>query len=72
MTWTDTWLLAKTILVGIVITLVPLAILAAGLWLTHRLAGNHADAKHADAKHAYAKHASPKQGSSTKVVTYAN
>jgi hypothetical protein len=62
MTWTDTWLLAKKILVGIVITLVPLAILAGGLWLTQRLAGNHADAKHASAK----------QGSSTKVVTYAN
>jgi hypothetical protein len=57
MTWTDAWLLAKKILVGIVITLVPLAILAGGLWLTQRLAGNHANAK---------------QNSSTKVETYAN
>jgi hypothetical protein len=62
MTWTDTWLLAKKILVGIVITLVPLAILAGGLWLTQRLSGNHSDAKHAYIK----------QGSSTKVVTFAN
>jgi hypothetical protein len=62
MTWADTWLLAKKILVGIAITLVPLAILAGGLWITQRLASNHASAKHADAK----------QSSSTKVVTYAN
>lgn len=67
MTWTDTWLLAKKILVGIVITLVPLAILAGGLWLMQRLVGNHADAKYA-----YTKHACAKQSSSTKVVTYAN
>jgi len=57
MNFTDTWLLTRKILVGIIITLVPLAILAGGLWLTQRLTGNHAHAK---------------QTSSTKVVTYAN
>jgi len=57
MNLTDTWLLTKKILIGIVITLVPLAILAGGLWLTQRLARNHAHAK---------------QTSSTKVATYAN
>jgi hypothetical protein len=62
MTWSDIWLLAKKILVGIAITLVPLVILAAGLWLTQRLAGNQVNAKHADAKQSF----------STKAVTYAN
>jgi len=57
MKFTDTWLLTKKILIGFVITLVPLAILAGGLWLTQWLAGSHAHAK---------------QISSTKVVTYAN
>jgi hypothetical protein len=57
MTWTDTWLLAKKILVGIVITLVPLGILTGGLWLTQRLAGNQAHTK---------------QASSTNMVTHAN
>jgi hypothetical protein len=57
MNFTDTWLLTRKILIGIVITLVPLAILAGGLWLTQRLTGNHTHAK---------------QTSSTKVVTYAN
>lgn len=45
MNLTDLWLLTKKILVGIVITLVPLAILAGGLWLTQRLARSHAHAK---------------------------
>jgi hypothetical protein len=57
MNLTDAWLLTKKILLGIAITLVPLAILAGGLWLTQRLTGNRAHAK---------------QTSSTKVVTYAN
>jgi hypothetical protein len=57
MTLGDTWLLAKKILLGVVVTLVPLAILAGGMWLTQRFAG---------------KHERVKQGSSTKEVTYAN
>jgi flagellar basal body-associated protein FliL len=57
MNFTDTWLLTKKILIGIVITLVPLAILAGGLWLTQWLVKSHEHAK---------------QTSSTKVVTYAN
>jgi hypothetical protein len=36
MTLTDTWLLIKKILLGIVITAVPLAILTGGLWITQR------------------------------------
>jgi hypothetical protein len=32
MTFADGWLLLKKILVGVVITVVPLAIIAAGLW----------------------------------------
>jgi hypothetical protein len=57
MNFTDAWLLTKKIVVGIVITLVPLAILAGGLWLTQRLVGNHAHEK---------------QTTSTKGVTYAS
>jgi|HubBroStandDraft_4_1064222.scaffolds.fasta_scaffold826985_2 hypothetical protein len=57
MNLTDTWLLTKKILVGIVITLVPLAILTGGLWLTQRLVGNHAHEK---------------QTTSTKAMNYAN
>jgi hypothetical protein len=57
MNLTDTWLLTKKILVGIVITLVPLAILTGGLWLTQRLVGNHAHKK---------------QTTSTKAMNYAN
>jgi hypothetical protein len=57
MNLTDTWLLIRKILIGIVITLVPMAILAGGLWLTQRLVKSHAHAK---------------QNSSTKVVTNAN
>jgi hypothetical protein len=55
---TDTWLLTKKILVGIVISLVPLAILAGGLWITQRLSRNHTH--------------SAQTSSSTKVVTDAN
>jgi len=54
---TDTWLLAKKILVGVVITIVPLAMLAGGLWLTQRFAGHPAPAN---------------QVSSTKGASYAN
>jgi len=57
MNFTDAWLLTKKIVVGIVITLVPLAILTGGLWLTQRFAGAHAQ---------------DKQTTSTKAVTYAN
>jgi hypothetical protein len=41
MTLNDAWLLTKKIIVGIVVTLVPLAILAGGLWLTERLVSDH-------------------------------
>jgi hypothetical protein len=57
MNLTDTWLLTKKILLGIVITLVPLAILTGGLWLTQRLVGNHGHEK---------------QTTSTKAMNYAN
>ena len=36
MTLTDMWLLARKIALGIVITVVPLAILSGGLWLAQR------------------------------------
>jgi len=39
MTLKDTWLLARKILLGVVITVVPLAIVAGGLWMTQRMAG---------------------------------
>lgn len=39
MTLSDTWLLARKILLGFVITAVPLAIIAGGLRLTQRVAG---------------------------------
>jgi len=39
MTVSDTWLLLRKIAIGIVITLVPLAIVAGGLWVTQ----HHAD-----------------------------
>jgi hypothetical protein len=32
----DVWLLGKKIAVGVVVTIVPLAILAGGLWLTQK------------------------------------
>jgi hypothetical protein len=52
----DAWLLVKKIAVGIVITIVPLAIIVGGLWITRTHAGHPAPAK---------------QTSSAK-VTYAN
>lgn len=42
MTHTDTWLLAKKIIVGIIVTVVPLAIIAAGLWSIQRFGVSHA------------------------------
>jgi hypothetical protein len=45
MNFKDAWLLTKKIMVGIVITLVPLAILGGGLWLTQRQVGNHVQDK---------------------------
>ena len=40
MNLTDTWLLTRKNLIGIVITLIPLAILAGGLWLTQAASGS--------------------------------
>lgn len=57
MTLQDGWLLTKKIAIGIVITVVPLAILVGGLWLTESVT---------------AQHAGKKQASSTKVVSHAN
>jgi hypothetical protein len=57
MNLTDTWLLTRKILLGIVITLIPLAILTGGLWLTQRLVDNHAHER---------------QTNSTKAMNYAN
>jgi hypothetical protein len=42
MTLTDTWLLAKKIALGVVVTVVPLAIIAGGLWATQRFGTSHA------------------------------
>jgi hypothetical protein len=41
MKFADGWLLLKKILVGIVITIVPLAIISAGLWSIQRTRANH-------------------------------
>lgn len=41
MTLTDAWLLAKKIALGIVISVVPLAIIAAGLWVTQHFGTSH-------------------------------
>jgi hypothetical protein len=57
MTFEDVVLLGKKILVGVVITVVPLAIFAGGLWLTERVTGSHSQAK---------------QSSSAKEMSYAN
>lgn len=57
MTLQDGWLLTKKIAIGIVITVVPLAIVVGGLWLTESLTDQHAGKK---------------QASSTKVVSHAN
>ena len=45
MTLKDVWLLTKKIVVGIVITVVPLIILGGGLRLAQRAIGPHADSK---------------------------
>jgi hypothetical protein len=47
MTLQDWWLLAKKIAVGVVITVVPLAILSGGLWLTRQLEYDHTVKKQA-------------------------
>jgi hypothetical protein len=57
MRFEDLMLLGKKIVVGVVITGVPLAILAGGLWFTQRVAGNHWHAK---------------RGSSAKEMSHAN
>lgn len=57
MTLTDVWLLTKKIALGILITVVPLAILSVGLWLTQRRANIHPHNQ---------------QTSSTKVASHAN
>lgn len=36
MRFSDVWLLFKKILVGVIVTVVPLAILAGGLWITQK------------------------------------
>jgi hypothetical protein len=41
----DVWLLAKKIGIGVVITVVPLGILTAGLWITQRAATIHEEQK---------------------------
>jgi hypothetical protein len=57
MTPNDVWLLVKKIAVGILISVVPLAILSGGLWLTQRLANRHTH---------------DQQPSSAKVLSHAN
>jgi hypothetical protein len=41
MRFSDLWLLWKKIVVGVIVSIVPLAILAGGLWMTQRFASNH-------------------------------
>jgi hypothetical protein len=45
MKFADGWLLLKKILVGIVITVVPLVIIAGGLWSIQQARANHPQAK---------------------------
>jgi hypothetical protein len=45
MTLSDVNLVVKKILVGIVVTLVPFAIVVGGLWLTQKLLNDHPNAK---------------------------
>jgi hypothetical protein len=45
MKFVDGWLLLKKILVGIAITVVPLAIIAGGLWSIQHVRANHAQTK---------------------------
>lgn len=37
MRFSDVWLLSKKIVVGVIVTVVPLVILAGGLWITQKL-----------------------------------
>lgn len=46
----DVWLLTKKIVVGIVVTVVPLIILGGGLRLAQRTIGPHADNKNISSK----------------------
>ena len=57
MRFEDWVLLGKKIIVGVVITIVPFAILVGGLWFTQGLAGNPSHAK---------------QSSSAKEMSHAN
>lgn len=50
MTLSDIWLLTKKIVVGIVITVVPLIILGGGLRLAQKTMGVHADNKKLSSK----------------------
>jgi hypothetical protein len=55
MKFADGWLLLKKILVGIVITVVPLAIITAGLWSIQRTRANRPPTSTpSSAKEAYA------------------
>jgi hypothetical protein len=45
MTFADGWLLLKKILLGIAITVVPLAIIAGGLWSIQPVRADHAPTK---------------------------
>jgi hypothetical protein len=54
MTIQDAWLLTRKILVGIAVTVIPLAILASGLWLTQTYSGNHTQSKQNPPKVTYA------------------
>lgn len=45
MTLSDVNLVVKKILVGIVVTLVPFAIVVGGLWLTQKLLNDHPNVK---------------------------
>ena len=56
MRFSDVWLLGKKIFVGVIVTVVPLAILTGGLWITQHFVGHPAHAKQ----------------TSTREVTYAN
>jgi len=51
MTLSDTWLLARKILLGFVITAVPLAIIAGGLRLTQRVTSQAEQPSSAKAAH---------------------
>lgn len=45
MTLSDVNLVVKKILVGIIVTLVPFAIVVGGLWLTQKLLNDHPNTK---------------------------